>query len=91
MLCSSSLGLWPLDYILWVSFSLAITLGHLKLSFKQSQPVTNQRIWTVAQLRNFVVLQPSDFATEAGRCCLIPPNGTLSQDTGFCPPQLIHP
>ena len=91
MLCSSSLGLSPLDYTLWVSFSLVITLGHLKPSVKQSQPTMNQRFKPVTHFRRISFLLPSDFATEAGRCCLIPSNETLSQDTGFWPPQLIHP
>ena len=42
MLCSSNFKLSPLDYLLWVSFSLDITLGQLQLSFKHGQRDMNQ-------------------------------------------------
>ena len=58
MLCSWKLQLWPADYVRWVSFSLDITLGQLKSSFKQSLPSKNQTIWSSNAFSQFSELLP---------------------------------
>jgi len=58
MLCSWKLEIWPADYVRWVPFSLDITLGQLKSSFKQSLLPKNQTLESSNAFSQFSELLP---------------------------------